>query len=120
MIVNLTPHAIDLYPPGVPTTLRPEDYPYATFDPAGRSARIAEEVVGDVAPQPGMPGFTLVEYGHVIDLPEPVEGTAYVVSLPVALALPGRRDLLVPWRQVRNTAGTVVGCRGLARPVPVS
>src|SRR5690606_21801853 len=31
-----------------------------------------------------------------------------------ALAAPGRRDLLIPHDQVRNPAGTVIGCRTLA------
>jgi len=117
MIINLTPHPIDVYPPGVPTVVRDEDYPYATFEPSGQVARIAERVIETVEPAAGMVGFAVVEYGHVLDLPDPVEGTAYVVSLPTALAVHTRKDLLVPWRQVRNAKGTIVGCRGFARPV---
>jgi hypothetical protein len=42
----------------------------------------------------------------------------YVVSLALALAFAEKRgDLLVPFRDVRNSEGTVIGCRSLARPV---
>jgi hypothetical protein len=30
---------------------------------------------------------------------------------------PRRDDLLVPYREVRNSDGTVIGCRELAQPV---
>ena len=43
--------------------------------------------------------------------------TFYVVALVVALAARDRVDLLVPYRDVRTMAGTVIGCRQLARPV---
>jgi hypothetical protein len=60
----------------------------------------------------------LVEYGHAEDLPSQHDGISFVVSLPVALALsPRRGDLLVPYREVRNASGTVIGCRQLAQPV---
>lgn len=35
-------------------------------------------------------------YGEVINLPEPVEGTYYIVTLITALSCPNRKDLLVP------------------------
>jgi hypothetical protein len=38
------------------------------------------------------------------------------VPLVVALIVTERRDLLAPYSMVRNSDGTVVGCRVLARP----
>jgi hypothetical protein len=46
-----------------------------------------------------------------------IYNTWFVVSLPLALIAKDRGDLLVPWRQVRDPSGTVIGCRILARPV---
>ena len=44
----------------------------------------------------------------------------YIVPLVTAIAVqaeaPARTDLLVPYEQVRNAEGTVVGCRTLAQP----
>ena len=63
--------------------------------------------------------YELVEFGHAHDLPPKQDGVWLIVSLPVALAcVPGgRSDLIVPYREVRNDEGTVVGCRTLAQPV---
>ncbi|MEV5350405.1 hypothetical protein [Streptomyces achromogenes] len=62
--------------------------------------------------------WELVEYGHAHDLPPARDGLRYIVSLVVALALTDRRgDLLVPYREVRDASGTVIGCRQFAQPV---
>ena len=52
-------------------------------------------------------------FGEVVDLPEPQEGTIYVVSMLVAARAVGRNDLVSPGRQLRNEAGQVIGCAGL-------
>jgi hypothetical protein len=121
MIINLTPHPIDVYAPDVPGIVDPQRHkPLISIEPSGVVARLGEVVLDDLrlAPRVGAEAvrITRVEYGHAVDLPDVRPKTWYVVSLPLALALPGRRDLLVSYRQVRNSAGTVVGCRGLARP----
>lgn len=54
------------------------------------------------------------EFGEVEGLPEPEEGTIYVVSLLVRQAVPHRRDLASPGQLVRDEAGQPVGCKGLA------
>ncbi|MBQ1165347.1 hypothetical protein KBZ21_45985, partial [Streptomyces sp. A73] len=66
-----------------------------------------------------MDGTELVEFGHRAELPPKRDGVRYIVSLVVALGLGprGRDDLLVPYREVRNSSGTVIGCRSLAQPV---
>ena len=52
-------------------------------------------------------------FGEVIDLPEPKEGTIYIVSMLVAARAVGRTDLVSPGRQIRNESGQVIGCAGL-------
>lgn len=115
MILNLTPHPIRLYwneredgvddlEPHLKLVIEPEDTP-------ARLATIELGTQGD--------GVELVEYGHANHLPPKRDGVRYVVSLVVALSLVprGRDDLLVPYREVRNASGTVIGCRQLAQPV---
>lgn len=114
MIVNLTPHPVRLYSnaredgiddlePGLREVIPPEAKP-------ARLATIELSTQGD--------GTELVEFGHAHDLPPKREGVRYVVSLVVAISLADRRsDLLVPYREVRNSTGTVIGCRSLAQPV---
>jgi hypothetical protein len=120
MIVNLTPHTIDVYPPDTPGIVESGRHePVLCIEPSGIVARLVEQVLdGPPRPRPGVETVPVVfvEYGHVIDLPPARPAVWYVVSLPLALAMPARRDLLVSYRQVRNAAGTVVGCRGLAAP----
>jgi hypothetical protein len=117
VIVNLTPHPIRLYNPDRPDGIDDlEPGLRWVIEPEERSARLG------VIPLPteyrdGIP-VELVQYGHAQGLPRRRAGVSYVVSLPVALALaPRRSDLLVPYREVRNASGTVIGCRQLAQPV---
>ncbi|MFI5685918.1 hypothetical protein [Streptomyces sp. NPDC051636] len=117
MIINLTPHPIRLYAldrpdglddlePGLLRVIEPERTP-ARLGMVPLSTEYRE----------GVP-VELVEYGHAEEIPAARKGTSLVVSLPVALALaPRRSDLLVPYREVRNSTGTVIGCRQLAQPV---
>ncbi|MFI9339955.1 hypothetical protein ACIG0D_01565 [Streptomyces sp. NPDC052773] len=117
MIVNLTPHPVRIYTedrpdglddlePGLRYVIEPEDRPARLgVVPLSREHR------------DGIP-VELVQYGHAQGLPRRAEGVSYIVSLPVALALaPRRSDLLVPYHEVRNSSGTVIGCRQLAQPV---
>lgn len=121
MIINLTPHNIDVYDPGAPDVIRPHMRVPVRISIAasGSVARIVEYERGTqrLKGAEALPaGVELVEFGHVVGLPDVRDRTWHVVSLATALALPARPDLLVPWRQVRNEGGTVIGCRGLARP----
>jgi hypothetical protein len=62
----------------------------------------------------------MVEWSAVYGVPAVREGVSLIVPLVTALAIlassKGRDDLLVPYHQVRDTEGTVVGCRLLAHP----
>jgi hypothetical protein len=124
MIINCTPHVIDVYAADAPGIIDQGAMivrPLLSIPPSGTVARISEQVLRDGTPRKlrgaEAVGVIEVEYGHVSDLPDVRDGVWLVVSLPLALACPGRPDLLVPWRQVRNSKGTTCGCRGLARPV---
>lgn len=126
MIINLTPHAIDIYPATAPDIIEPGagHMPTLTLPPSGKVARIRERRLPDVTgvygaevlAHKGLDGILDVAFGNVENLPKGLPATWYVVSLACALAIPGRHDLLVPYDQVRNPERAVVGCRRLARP----
>lgn len=101
MFVNLTPHAIVIVVGD--TTL--------TIPPSGRVARVTStsSPVGEVE---GVP-LHRVEFGQVEGLDNPQEGIVQIVSAMVRAALPGRADLASPGDLVRDSAGQVIGCRGL-------
>lgn len=104
MIRNLTPHPIRI--------ISDDGRVIEEFPPDGPPVRLAMIELGSSG------GFELVEFGHAHDLPPKQDGVWLIVSLPVALAcVPGRPDLVVPYREVRNDEGTVIGCRMLAQPV---
>ena len=54
------------------------------------------------------------EFGGVYNLPAPVEDTVYIVSASVYNAAPDRKDLATVLGVVKDTAGRVCGCVGLA------
>ena len=123
MLVNLTPHPIRIYGWNVPDRFDlGEHEPDLVIEPSGEVARIGEIELGTQYMRLGTP-VEYVEYRHANGLP-PYAGhtdsrdrdTWYVVSLALALAVQ-RGDLLVPFREIRNSEGTVIGCRSLARPV---
>lgn len=132
MLVNLTPHPINLYAADAPDVLDPasalaQEWLRLTIRPTGTPARINERpnrpkhrYGAETLRRNNLPGIIDVEYGHISNLPAGRPQTWYVVSLACALAVPGRSDLVVPYWQVRNDEGTVIGCRGLARPVPAA
>lgn len=113
MIVNLTPHPIRRY--SVDRADGVDDLDAGlleVIEPTGPPARLATIDLGTCD------GVEMVEFGHAHDLPPRRDGVRYIVSLVVAISLADRRsDLLVPYREVRNSAGTVIGCRQLAQPV---
>lgn len=108
-IINLTPHDI---------TIVDEDGSIRLVIPAsGTLARckattvsLGTITVGDVV----IP-VTATEMGEVEGLPQPQEGTIFVVSLAVAKAVPSRWDVVVPSESVRDSAGRIIGCKSLGR-----
>ena len=95
--VNLTPHEVNIGDLDLPAS--------------GLVARVAVEhrETGQHA------GVTLLvgSYGEVSNLPEPVDGTLYIVSAAVRTALPGRKDLASPAHLVRDDEGRIIGCMAL-------
>lgn len=122
-LINLTPHAMHVYAPDTPDRIDPADHDaILVIEPSGTTARLAETPLGDWP----LDGITVaqVDYTGVTGLPDyagPMDSrdreTWYLVSLVTALAATHRGDLLVPYGEVRNHAGQVIGCRAFARPV---
>jgi hypothetical protein len=118
-LINMTPHPVRIYGADTPDRVEnPDDGVLVTLPPAGQFARLSEAVTGEdtVVTEEGVKiPVSLVSYAEIQGLPEPQEGILWVVPLMTALAATGRTDLLVPYEQVRNQEGTVVGCRRLGR-----
>jgi len=108
-IVNLTPHEISvLLPDG--TTRK--------IAPSGKVARVAT-TTQDAGSLEGIP-VVRQTYGAVEGLPEPQEGTVYIVSalvLSAVKALGGRTDVYAPdtgpQSAVRDDQGRIVAVRRL-------
>lgn len=55
-------------------------------------------------------------FGEVNGLPEPEEGTVYIVSALVAQAVRGQRnDVYIVDETVRDSEGHIIGCNALAK-----
>lgn len=103
-IVNLTPHTLAILVPGNTIYIEPEPVP----------ARV-EVTFEDGGVVSGIPvGYA--KYGEIENLPEPKEGTIYVVSGMVeSRAL--RKDVYSPGKLVRDSNGRPVGCEGLKQTI---
>jgi hypothetical protein len=107
-LVNLTPHD--------PLNIWAGDKVVLSMSAAGPPAR-CREIAIDVEPLVvggvEVPVVKMV-YAEVSGLPDPVPGVAFVVSLLVIQAEPGREDLFHPASLRRDSAGAIVGCERLA------
>ena len=103
-LMNLTPHALNV---------RKADGTFLALPPSRTVARRSVErvVVGDVA------GVTIyaTTFGQLEGLPDPSDGTVYIVSALAAQACADRHDVLVPGEAIRDDNGRVVGCNGLVK-----
>lgn len=104
MIVNLTPHTINLF--------NADKEHVMDVAPSGTIARVATSraMVGEAA---GVPLFR-TDYGALDGLPAPQPDTIYVVSGLVRAACQ-RPDLYQPGELIRNEAGQPIGCVGLSQ-----
>lgn len=102
-VINLTPHAITVC--GM------------TIKPSGVVARVTTDNVkyGDIAIDGIMIPVNRVEYGMVENLPEPEQGTIYIVSGLVAGRCKDRDDVFYPGNLVRDNEGRVIGCDSLSK-----
>jgi len=128
--VNLTPHSINFILPynieiGQDATGTPEyvteDRTY-TLPPSGIIARCKvdrEEVdifiLEDIDDWDITIPVVKTRFGEVEGLPEPEEGTVYIVSNLVAQAVPDREDVFFPDDLVRDENGNIIGCRALGK-----
>lgn len=129
-LVNLTPHSINFILPyhieigqdeiGTPEYIT-EERTYS-LSPSGTLARckvdrqetdriIAQDIEGWDITLP----ITSTKFGEVEGLPEPEEGTIYIVSNLVAQAVPDRKDVFFPDDLVRDANGNIIGCRALGK-----
>lgn len=101
-IMNLTPHTLHIHT-GEGDVL--------TLPPSGIVARV-EETRSFAGYLQGIP-VDRVRLGNVVGLPEPEAGVMYVVAALVASALRGREDVFSPGVPVRDSAGNIIGAKGL-------
>lgn len=121
-LVNLTPHPVRVYRADTPDQVEDlDDGVVMVLEPSGTLARLSETILGEetVLTDEGVDiPVSIVSYAEAEGLPAPQQGVFYVVPLMTALAAAERDDLLVPYEQVRNGEGTVVGCRRFGRVQP--
>jgi len=103
IIVNLTPH---------PVSVRRADGTFLSLPKCNNPARCVA-VFQDVATVDGI-AVKRQMFGAVQDLPDPQDGTLYLVSLVVAQASKHRSDLVSPGAAIRDANGVQIGCDGLS------
>ena len=106
MIINLTPHTLNIHTHG----------DVLNIPASGNVARVASEyfLTEDTADY-GVDLYSCV-YGEVTGLPPYRPGnTLYVVSGLVKAAVPNRHDVVSPGELIRDENGKPIGCRGLRR-----
>ena len=104
---NLTPHAVKIFVGDAVTIIAP----------SGIEARVsATDRLVEVVD--GIPFFE-TSFGEVTGLPDAEDGVTLIVSALVVSAAPERTDLRSPAKLIRDSAGAVIGCAGLTRPVRV-
>jgi hypothetical protein len=116
-VINLTPHEITVFLPDGGTIV---------FPPSGTVARVEEHAAPysqGLLTAGGVVPLWRKHYGKVTGLPPREEGTVYIVSAMVKAAVEdpdgvnyraGLGDLYSPHGLVRDEAGRVIGCKGLA------
>ena len=120
-VVNLTPHEINIIIPnawdmeGIPNSAMTIDHGTTTvaIPTSGTIARCKTErkTIGNID---GI-SVTSTIFGEVEGLPEPKEGTIYIVSSLVAQACKNRNDVFIPDDTVRDEDGKIIGCRSLGK-----
>ncbi len=104
-LVNCTPHAINIK----------TENGTVSVPASGNVARVETTVVPVSELDNGVQIVkTVFNTDKVTGLPEPKEGTFYIVSLITLQALEGiRNDLFAPGNLIRDKEGNIVGCDGL-------
>ncbi len=123
--VNLNPHPMTLRTNTANTAAEPDATDIVVAPRTGEDGKPAPARIGS---KPGalegdLGGVALygaTEYGAPTGLPEPVEGTVYIVSAIFAGRCPGRNDLVMPGTgpqdgAVRDTKGQIYAVTRLIR-----
>ena len=121
--VNMTPHSINLRKDGKavatiePSFLllrvpRPKDEMVRELTVYGEDGTATVTVNRKVFA--GLSAVVVDAEGNETALPEPVEGTYYIVSRIACEAMPERSDLLMVDGTVRDDNGRIIGCTGFS------
>lgn len=104
MLINLTPHEINLYRESVDEMIQ-------KIPPSGQIARVGvtRELVGYTGE--GIPLYKTA-MGEIENLPPRKRGFTFVVSAMVAMVAK-RKDVVSPGDLLRDESGKPVGCKGL-------
>lgn len=108
LLINLTPHVINLIP---------VDSKLIAIEPSGIVARcsVQRAHVSDLEVEGTKIPVNRTSFGAVEGLPAPEAGRGFIVSSLVAQAARGRDDLFVVDDTVRDDKGRIMGARALAR-----
>lgn len=104
ILINLTPHNINLYKDGKITKIIPS---------SGIATCETKSLLID-----NIDGFDVytTEFGEVSNLPAPKDGVYYIVSAIVANKVKGTRsDCLIVNDTVRNEKGQIIGCKSFGK-----
>lgn len=103
MIVNLTPHIINVL----------VDDQQVIVEKRGKPPRVEESL--KYAGQHDGVHIYEVTYGPCTSLPPIEQNTLYIVSRMIVDAMPGRNDLVFPLMLERDTSGNITVARALGR-----
>ena len=107
-LINLTPHEVRL--------LSKSDDLILAIPASGRIARVSEAMVASrtlIIDEEKSCCSRVIKYSDVEDLPDPEDGTLYLVSRVVAAACSERKDLVFPGGERRDNNGRITGCTRL-------
>jgi hypothetical protein len=96
MIINLTPHTVNL-----------KDFEI----PSSGVARVSQNLVV-VGVFDGI-DLAVAQYGDVVGLPDSQDNTMFIVSAMVRNACPDRFDLASPGDLIRDDNGNIIGAKNL-------
>lgn len=102
-IINLTAHNIHILNPDLGLDL--------SIPSSGIEVRVSTEILEDAGN-----GIYKIGYGEITGLPEPEEGTIFIVSSMVLAAVGNSRpDVFAPasFRPIRDDQGRIIGVPGL-------
>lgn len=119
MIVNLTAATVRLYDHATPDVIdNPDEGLLATLEPERTTARLAPAGTDSTEIHHHRRTYRvgLVEYSHIEGLPDRQRPKHFLVDLDVALAAPGRGDLLVGREPIHDPKGRLLGYRHLTSP----